>query len=128
MVSQDEVHVTQRSTVTARLVKRGSKPRVASSPGRAKVSLSGFVELGANKGRLFIDSPERFTWETTMASFKCYLATLGSKDKRWIWMILDNAPRHRKAKRLIGVEEEYRDKSERVSFLDIPPYSLPLVR
>ena len=38
-------------------------------------------------------------------------------------MILDNAPRHRKAKRLIRELEEYRDIRERVSFLDIPPYS-----
>ena len=38
-------------------------------------------------------------------------------------MILDHAPRHRKAKRLIGEREEYRDIRERVSFLEIPPYS-----
>ena len=123
MVSQDEAHFTQRSTVTARLVKRGSRPKVASYPGRAKVSFSGFVELGANNGRLFIDSPERFTWESAIASIRGYLATVESKDKRRIWMILDNAPRHRKAKRFIREQDEYQDIRERVSFLDIPPYS-----
>ena len=123
VVSQDEAHFTQRSTVTARLVKRGSRPKVASFPGRAKVSLSGFVELGADNGRLFIDSPERFTWATTIASIRGYLATSAPEDKRGIWMILDNAPWHRKAKRLISELEEYRDIRERVSFLDIPPYS-----
>ena len=123
MVSQDEVHFTQRSTVAARLVKRGSRPKVASYPGRAKVSFSGFVELGADKGRLFIASPERFTWETTIASIRGYLATLAPEDTRQIWMILDNAPWHRKAKRLIREQTEYQDIRERVSFLDIPPYS-----
>lgn len=123
MVSQDEVHFTQRSTVTAQLVKRGSRPKVASSPGRAKVSFSGFVELGADNGRLFIDSPERFTWESTIASIRGYLATPAPEDTRRIWMILDNAPWHRKAKRLIGERDEYQDIRERVSFLDIPPYS-----
>ena len=123
MVSQDEVHFTQRSTVAARLVKRGSRPKVTSYPGRAKVSFSGFVELGADKGRLFIDSPEPFTWETTIASIRGYLATLAPEDKRQIWMILDNAPWHRKAKRLIREQTEYQDIRERVSFLDIPPYS-----
>ena len=123
VVSQDEAHFTQRSTVTARLVKRGSRPRVASYPGRAKVSLSGFVGVGANNGRLFIASPERFTWESTIASIRSYLATVDSKDKRKIWMILDNAPLPRKAKRLIGEEDEYKEIGERVSFLDIPPYS-----
>ena len=123
MVSQDEVHFTQRATVTARLVKRGSRPKVASFPGMAKVSWSGFVELGEGNGRLFVDSPERFTWETTRASIRGYLATVGANDTRPLWMILDNAPRHRKAKRLIGEREEYADIKKRVSFLDIPPYS-----
>ena len=123
VVSQDEAHFTQRSTVTAQLVKRGSRPRVASYPGRAKVSFSGFVELGADNGRLFIDSPERFTWETTIALIRGYLATLAPEDKRQIWMILDKAPWHRKAKRLIREQTEYQDIRERVSFLDIPPYS-----
>ena len=106
VVSQDEAHFTQRSTVTARLVKRGSRPRVASYPGRAKVSFSGFVELCADNGRLFIDSPERFTWESTIASIRGYLATPAPEDTRQIWMILDNAPWHRKAKRLIREQAE----------------------
>jgi len=84
------IHFTQRSTVAARLVKRGSRPKVASYPGRAKVSFSGFVELGADKGRLFIDSPER----RTIASIRGYLATLAPEDKRQIWMILDKTPWH----------------------------------
>ena len=109
--------------MTAKLVKRGSRPKVASYPGRAKVSYSGFVELGEGNGRLFVDSPERFTWETTIASIEGYLATVDPGDGRRIWMILDNAPWHRKAKRLIREADEYERIRERVSFLDIPPYS-----
>ena len=123
MVSQDEVHFTQRSTTAPKLVKRGSRPRVASYPGRAKASYSGFVELGKDNGRLFVDSPERFTWETTVASIRGYLSTVGEGDGRRIWMILDNAPWHRKAKRLIREDDAYADIRGRVTFLDIPPYS-----
>lgn len=123
VVSQDEAHFTQRTTVTAKLVKRGSRPKVASYPGRAKVSYSGFVEIGEGGGRLFVDSPERFDWETTIASIRKYVAALGPGETRRVWMILDNAPWHRKAKRLISEEEEYADIRGRVSFLDIPPYS-----
>ena len=47
IVSQDEVHFQQQTTVTGKLVKRGSRPTVKSFPGKNKVSYSGFVVLGS---------------------------------------------------------------------------------
>lgn len=38
-------------------------------------------------------------------------------------LIMDNAPRHKKAKRLIETEEEYADIQNAVTIVSLPPYS-----
>ena len=64
-----------------------------------------------------------FTAETTIATlreFRKYVHLRGSKK---IYLIMDNAPWHKKAKRLIEEKEEYKDLKESIVFVDMPPYS-----
>ena len=101
----------------------GSIPIVGSAPGKSGVPLSGFVSI--KSGETFITSPECFTWESTIAAIRSFLKSYKCKRGHKIYMILDNAPWHKKAKRLIRDEnnEEYADIRAKVIFLDIPPYS-----
>ena len=101
----------------------GSIPIVGSAPGRSGVPLSGFVSI--KTGETFICTTERFTWESTIAAIRSFLKSFTCKRGHKIFMILDNASWHVKAKRLIRDEnnEEYADIRAKVTFLDIPPYS-----
>ena len=101
----------------------GSIPTVGSAPGRSGVPLSGFVSI--KTGETFICTTERFTWESMIAAIRCFLKNYTCKHGHKIYMILDNASWHVKAKRLIQDEsnEEYADIRAKVNFLDIPPYS-----
>lgn len=101
----------------------GSIPIVGSAPGKSSIPLSGFVSV--KTGETFITNPERFTWESTIAAIRSFLDTYHLKRGHRIYMILDNAPWHVKAKRLIRDEgnTEYADIRAKVTFLDIPPYS-----
>ena len=101
----------------------GCIPIVGSAPGKSGVPLSGFVSI--KSGETFITSPERFTWESTIAAIRSFLKNYKCKRGHKIYMILDNAPWHKKAKRLIRDEnnDEYADIRAKVIFLDIPPYS-----
>lgn len=101
----------------------GCIPIVGSAPGKSGVPLSGFVSI--KTGETFITNPERFTWESTIAAIRSFLEHYKCKRGHKIYMILDNASWHVKAKRMIRDEknEEYADIRSKVVFLDIPPYS-----
>ncbi len=101
----------------------GTIPIVGSAPGKSGIPLSGFVAI--KTGETFIVSPERFTWESTIAAIRSFLKAYKLKRRHKIYMILDNASWHVKAKRLIRDEnnKEYADIRAKVVFLDIPPYS-----
>ena len=103
----------------------GCTPIVGSAPDHAGIPLSGFVVLGQNHGEVVITKPEKFTYETTISSIREFLAAFPVPDGKQLYMILDNAPWHKKAKRLIRDDSnpEYIDIREKVIFLDIPPYS-----
>ena len=81
--------------------------------------------MSIKTGETFITSPERFTWESTVEAIRSFLESYKCKCGHRIYLILDNAPWHKKAKRLICDEEnkEYADIRAKVVFLDIPPYS-----
>lgn len=123
VVSQDEVHFQQQTSVTSKLVKRGSRPTVKSFPGKAKVSYSGFVVL--ESGKLHVTKPERFNYASTIESIRSFLDACPLEEGKTYYMILDNASWHKKAKRLILEEQspEYAHIRAKVKFLDIPPYS-----
>ena len=123
IVSQDEVHFMLGTLVTRGWYPVGSIPIVGSAPGKSGVPLSGFVSI--KTGETVITSPERFTWETTIAAIRIFLKSYKCKRGHKIYMILDNASWHKKAKRLIRDEnnKEYADIRKKIVFLDIPPYS-----
>ena len=92
----------------------GSRPKVKSAPGRKNVAYSGFVV--PSTGKLWVNKPGWFTYETVIASIRDFLANN---------MVMDNAPWHRKAKRLIkeNLNGIYQDIVDKVVFVYLPPYS-----
>ena len=125
VVCQDEVHFQLGTHVTSMWFPKGSTPIVGSAPGKHSVSYSGFVILGKGNGHLFMTKPKWFNYESTIASIREFLDAYPMPACCKLYMIMDNAPWHRKAKRLILDESnaEYADIRKRVEFLDIPPYS-----
>lgn len=120
---QDEVHFQAQTTITASWYKKGSAPQVKSLPGNHKVSYSGFVR--PDTGALFMSTPSWFTFETTTESVREYIKANPIEDGKKFAMILDNAPWHKKAIRLIEDvrNAEYADIREKVVFVKLPPYS-----
>jgi len=101
VVSQDEVHFQVEAKIIRMWYPKGSTPVVGSAPGRNAVPYSGFVILGKGNGHLFVTKTDWFTYETTIQSIREFLAAYPMPDCCQIYMILDNAPWHKKAKRLI---------------------------
>lgn len=123
LVYQDEVHFQVQTTITSAWFKKGSKPKVKSFPGNTKISYSGFVIPGT--GELFIDKPERFTYATTIDSIRAFLDKHPLPEGKKYALVMDNAPWHKKTKRLVRDEklDEYEDILSKVEFIDFPPYS-----
>lgn len=71
VVFQDEVHFMAQTTVTRSWAPVGSAPKIKSLPGRDKISFSGFVV--PKTGQLFMDKPDRFNYETVIASIRSFL-------------------------------------------------------
>ena len=123
IVCQDEVHFYQQTTVTRMWCPKGFIPTVASAPGKASIAYSGFVILGKGNGQLFIDKPDWFTFETTIQSIISFMEKYPVYLHNKFYLIMDNAPWHRKAKRIIMEDPQYAFIKDNVIFLDIPPYS-----
>lgn len=123
MVYQDEVHFQAQTTITRGWYKKGSEPKVKSFPGNDKVSYSGFVI--PETGELFVTRPERFNYETTIDSIRSFLEAHPTPDGKKYALVMDNAPWHKKTKRLVQEEqlEEYSDILDAVEFIKLPPYS-----
>ncbi len=123
LVYQDEVHFQTQTTITSAWCKKGSKPRVKSFPGRSKVSYSGFVI--PKTGVLFTDCPSVFNYETTIDSIRAFLKFSPVPNGKKYAIVLDNAPWHKKAYRLIVTEkkDEYEDIRKSVEFILLSPYS-----
>lgn len=71
---------------------------------------------------MIVNEVERFTYESTIESIRSFLSTIPDAKSK-IYMIFDNAPWHRKAKRLIKTDDKYADIKARIEFIDLPPYS-----
>ena len=123
LVFQDEVHYTLQSNITAMWTPRESKPKVKSYPVKDKVSYSGFVI--PSTGRLFTCKPDRFNYETTIDYLRRFLKACPLNDNCKYYMIMDNAPWHKKAKRLVkeNTDEKYSDIAEKIVFVYLPAYS-----
>lgn len=94
-----------------------------SKPGNNSVSYSGF--LIPETGALYVNKPDWFNYETTIHSFREFIKQNPLHDGKKYLMILDNAPWHKKAIRLIWKEEleEYQDIRDAMTYINLPPYS-----
>ncbi len=126
LVYQDEVHFQIQTTVTSAWYQKGIAPTVKSFPGHSKVSYSGFVI--PQTGELFVATPERFNYETTIASIRSFLETCPPPEGKKYALVMDHAPWHKKAIRLIADEhlDEYSDIFNKIEFIKLPPYSTDL--
>ena len=64
VVFQDEVHYQVQTSVTAKWVPKGSKPKVMSKPGKQNVAYSGY--LIPDTGELIVNKPSWFNYETVI--------------------------------------------------------------
>jgi len=101
------VHFQLTTSISRKWVKKGSKPTVQSAPGRKSAAYSGYVI--PSSGELIVTKPEWFNYETVISSFRGFIKECPSE--QLMYMILDNAPWHKKAVRLIQTEAqpEYQD-------------------
>lgn len=109
--------------MTRKWVLKGSEPKVKSAPGRKSVLYSGYVV--PETGELIVSKPSWFNCETVIGSFYHLLENYPIPDGKRIYLILDNAPWHKKAVRLVQTEAlpEYQDIRDKMSLLFLPPYS-----
>lgn len=121
VVFQDEVHFTAEATITRQWFPKGSCPKVRSYPGRKSVAYSGFIT--PDTGILFTTKPGWFNFETTISSIREFIASFCLEPGKKVYLVMDNAPWHKKAKRLIENEAEYDDIRKAVTILSLPPYS-----
>ena len=123
IIYQDEVHFQVTTSVTQKWVVKGSEPKVKSAPDRKSVSYSGYVV--PETGELIVTKPSWFNYETVIDSFRQLLKTYPVADGKRIHLILDNAPWHKKAVRLIQTEAlpEYLDIRDKMTLIFLPPYS-----
>ena len=120
---QDEVHFHLQTSIRETWAKKGSKPKIKSNPKQQSVSYSGFVS--PKTGRFMAFKIDWFNYETTIESLRDFNKRVRLKDGQKIYLVMDNAPWHKKAKRLIQDEnnKEYADLRKRIVFVDMPPYS-----
>ena len=122
-VFQDEVHFQAQTTITRKWALKGSEPKVMSKPGKNNVSYSGFVI--PETGELIMTEPNWFNYETVIQSMRDFIGSRPLEDGKKYCIILDNAPWHKKAIRLIWTEEtpEYSDIRNTLDYMCLPPYS-----
>ena len=109
------------STVTRAWYPKGSCPKVKSYPGHKSVAYSGFVI--PETGELFITKTDWFNYETTITCIRKFLASHPVEDGKHLYIVMDNAPWHKKAKRLINEDGQYADIKEAATIISLPPYS-----
>jgi len=104
-------------------VKKGSKPRVGSPPGRKSVSCSGYIE--PSTGKLHIVKSSWYNYSSVIESLRAFASSGVIEEGKKIVLVLDNAPWHKKAVRLVFDEKlpEYADIRECMDVIFLPPYS-----
>ena len=124
VIYQDEVHFQVTTSVTRKWVIKGSEPKVKSAPGRKSVPYSGYVI--PETGELIVTKPSWFNYETVIDSFRQLLETYSVADGKRIYLILDNAPWHKKAVRLVQTQAlpEYQDIRDKMTLIFSRPILL----
>ena len=124
-VFQDEVHFQAQTTITRTWAERGSEPKVMSKPGKDKIAYSGFII--PKTGELVVTKPGWFNYESVIQSLRDFCQAKPCPEGKKYCLILDNAPWHKKAIRLIWKEQlkEYVDIREKMEclFLVMSQYS-----
>ena len=94
-----------------------------SKPGKNSIAYSGFII--PETGELFVMKPGWFNYETVIQSFKDFIKSRPLEEGKKYCIILDNAPWHKKAIRLIWHEKlkEYSDIRNAMTYLSLPSYS-----
>lgn len=102
---------------------KGSEPKVMSKPGKDKIAYSGFVI--PETGELVVTKPDWFNYESVIVSLRKFSLAKPCPEGKKYCVILDNAPWHKKAVRLIWTEQldEYADIRQNMEYLFLPPYS-----
>ena len=115
VVFQDEVHYQVQTSITRQRAPKGSEPKVMSKPGKQSVAYSGY--LIPDTGVLIVNKPNWFSYETVIESFRYFLSTADLAEGKRFCMVLDNAPWHQKAIRLIWKEQlpEYQDIRDKMT-------------
>ena len=123
IIYQDEAHFQVTTSVTRKWVVKGSEPKVKSAPSRKSVPYSGYII--PETGELIVTKPSWFNYETVIDSFRQLLKTYPVADGKRIYLILDNAPWHKKAVRLVQTQAlpEYHDIRDKMTLIFLPPYS-----
>ena len=68
----------------------GSCPKIKSAPGRESVAYSGFII--PSTGKLWVNKPGWFTYETVISSIRDFLANNPLPEGVKYYMVMDNAP------------------------------------
>ena len=123
VVFQDEVHFQAQTSITRRWAPVGSAPKVMSKPGKDNVSYSG--HLIPETGELIVTKPTWFDYENVIQSLRDFIKQTPIEEGKKYCMVLDNAPWHKKAIRLIWTEEceEYQDIRDAMTYIALAPYS-----
>ena len=103
------------STVTRARYPKGSSPKAKSYPGHKSVAYSGFVI--PETGGLFTTKQDWFHYKTTTICIYQFLALHPVKDGKHLYIVMDNAPWHKKAKRLISEDGQYADIRETATII-----------
>lgn len=109
------------STITRQWYAKGSKPKVKSYPGRKSVAYSGFVV--PQTGELYAAKPDWFNYKTTIDCIRQFISGYKIPARKHLYIIMDNAPWHKKCKRLINDDEQYSDIRTAATIISLPPYS-----
>lgn len=69
--------------------------------------------------------PEVFNYETTINSIRAFLEAHPLPEGKKYALVMDNAPWHKKAMRLVQTEQDpsYADIFDKLTFVKLPPYS-----
>lgn len=120
---QDEAHFQQTTSITRVWAKKGSKTQVASAPNRKSVGVSGYVF--PQTGALIVNKSTWFNYESVIQSFRELIDKVDIPEDVKIALVIDNAPWHKKAYRLIVDEclPEYADIRNKLDLIKMPTYS-----
>lgn len=116
------MHYQLQPHITWKWTKKGTQLTVMSKPGKESIAYSGFVF--PDDGTLFVTKPGWFNYETVIQCFRDLIKAISLPEGVRFCVVLDNAPWHKKAIRLVWGDKlgEYQDIRDKMCYLRLPPY------